>query len=217
MEDYQTSLQDLNEENKHLKNIVSEMTILNDLSIAMSSTMEVQEIMAKIIAKTIKTIGAEQGTIMLVEKNSNVPMRTIIRGVNEESQGKIYKLGSHLVGWMINNQKPFLVNDTLKDVRLNGLEIDSSEIRSILSVPMILRGQLIGVINLFNKKEKNLFTEDDQKLVCIIATQVGSFLINAKYFEQVKNTKDVLLQRSNRLQKEVGAQYGFDILLAKAE
>ncbi|MBC8182453.1 sigma-54-dependent Fis family transcriptional regulator [candidate division KSB1 bacterium] len=216
MEDYQTSLQDLNEENKHLKNIVSEMTILNDLSIAMSSTMEVQEIMAKIITKTIKTIGAEQGTIMLVEKNSNVPMRTIIRGVNEESQGKIYKLGSHLVGWMINNQKPFLVNDTLKDVRLNGLEIDSSEIRSILSVPMILRGQLIGVINLFNKKEKNLFTEDDQKLVCIIATHVGSFLINAKYFEQVKNTKDVLLQRSNRLQKEVGAQYGFDDFIGKS-
>jgi len=205
----------ISNENKHLKQTINELTILNELSIAMSSTMALQEIMAKIITKTIKTIGTEQGTIMMLEKKSDIPMRTIIRGVNEESYGKIYKLGSHLVGWMLNNQKPLLVNDTLKDVRLDGLEIESSGVRSILSVPMILRGQLIGVLNLFNKKANKQFTENDQKLVSIIATQVGSYLINANYFEQVKHTKDVLLQRSNRLQKEVGAQYGFDDFIGK--
>ena len=51
-----------------LKHLLNELTIFNDLSRAMSSTMEVQEIMATIITKSIQTIGVEQGNIMLMNK-----------------------------------------------------------------------------------------------------------------------------------------------------
>ena len=133
----------LKAENERLKQSVSELTLLNDLSNAMSSTMEVQEIMAKIITKSINTIGVEQGTIMLVEGEAEQPMRTMIRGVSDENRGKIYKLGSHLTGWMIKHCKPLLSNDTLNDEWLKGLDVDQTGIRSILCVPMILRGKLL--------------------------------------------------------------------------
>jgi Nif-specific regulatory protein len=209
--------QKLQSENDRLKHLVDELTILNDLSRAMSSTMGVQEIMATIITKSIQTIGVEQGTIMLVEDNSQEFLRTLIRGVAEEHQGKIYKLGEYLSGWMLNHRKPFLCNDITDDDRLRGLKIDKSGIHSILSVPMIFRGKLIGVINLFNKKAGVQFTEDDQKLMCIIAAQVASFLANARSFEKVQESKELLQKQTIHLQKEVGLRYGFDGIIGKSK
>lgn len=206
----QISLQTLRDENQRLKHIVDELTILNALSTAMSSKMAVQEIMTQIINKSIYTIGVEQGTIMLVEADSELPLRTIIRGVGEEYRGRVYKLGTHLAGWIIKNRKPLLANDTASDERLKGLEIEKSGIYSILSMPMILRGKLIGVINLFNKKQRTPFTDDDLKLMSIIATQVASFLANARSFEQVQESRDQFKKQTVNLQKEVGVRYGFE-------
>jgi len=204
-------------ENERLKHLVDELTILNDLSRAMSSTMGVLEIMATIITKSIQTIGVEQGTIMLVEENSQEFFRTLIRGVGEEHKGKVYKLGEYLTGWMLNHRKPFLCNDIRDDDRLRGLKIEMSGIHSILSVPMILRAKLIGVINLFNKKAGVQFTEDDQKLMCIIATQVASFLTNARSFEKVQESKEKLQKQTIHLQKEVGSRYGFEGIIGKSK
>jgi sigma-B regulation protein RsbU (phosphoserine phosphatase) len=101
--------------------------------------------------------------------------------VGEEHQSKIYKIGEYLASWMLNNRKPFLSNDITNDDRLQGLKIEDSGIHSILRVPIILRGKLIGVINLFNKSAAAQFLENGQKLMCIIATQVASFLSGANH------------------------------------
>ncbi len=217
MSDKQKKILTLQKENQRLKHIVDELTILNDISASMSSTMEVQEIMAKIITKCIAIIGVEQGTIMLVEKDTETPLRTIIRGVGDETRGRIYKLGSHLTGWMMKNCKPLLSNDTANDERLTGLDVEETGIQSILSVPMILQGKLIGVINLFNKKGGVHFTDDDQQLMCIIATQVAAFLSIAKSFEIVKENNIRLRRQTTRLQEEIGQKYDFNCIIGESK
>ncbi|MBN2090027.1 sigma 54-interacting transcriptional regulator, partial [candidate division KSB1 bacterium] len=205
----------LSEEIQRLKQTVNEITILNDISNAISSTMDLQEIMAKIITRSLYAFGVEQGTIMLLEENSAEPMRTIIRGVSDRYRGKIYKLGIQLTGWMIKNRRPLLINNPKDDERLKGLKLEENSINSILCIPMIFRGKLIGVINLFNKKQGD-FTNDDQKLMCIIASQVASFLVNALSFEIVKETNEVLQKQTTSLQQEVGARYGFSGIIGKS-
>ena len=207
----------LKEEIERLKQTVNELTILNDISNAISSTMDLEDIMAKIIMKSLYTLGVEQGTVMLLEENTEEPMRTMIRGVSDRHRGKIYKLGTQLTGWMIKNRKPLLINDTSKDERFKGLKVEDSGVHSVLCVPMIFRGKLIGVINLFNKKEGINFTTGDQKLMCIIAAQVASFLVNALSFEHVKESNEVLQKQTNSLQLEVGARYGFSGIIGKSE
>jgi len=207
----------LKDEIEHLQQTVSELTILNEISNAISSTMDLQEIMATIITKSLNTLGVEQGTVMLVEENSKEPMRTMIRGVSDHSRGKIYKLGTQLTGWMIKNRKPLLINDTSKDERFQSLRAENIGVHSILCVPMVFRGKLIGVINLLNKKEKTDFTPGDQKLMCIVASQVASFLVNAMSFEHVKETNEILQKQANNLQLEVGARYGFNGIIGNSE
>ncbi len=194
----------------NLRQAVDELSFLNKLSNTISSTLDVQEIMATIITSSIKVIDVEQGTIMLLEEKTKLSFKTLIRGVDEKYHGKLYKLGDYLFGWMIENQRLLLVNDTSNNEHVKGLEARESGILSLLSIPLLFRGQLIGSINLYNKKGENQFSESDQRLMSIIASQVASFLANARSFEQVQESRDVLQRQTINLQKEVGSGYGFN-------
>jgi Nif-specific regulatory protein len=208
-------VQKLEQENERLKTVVNELSFLNDLSRAMSSTLDLQETMAYIISKSIMTTGVEQGTIMLVDEKAKTSMKTIIRGVGEKHHGGYFTLGNHIIGWMLKYRKPLLSNDINKDERLRGVEITTG-IRSILSVPMIFRGRLIGVINLFNKSA-GPFSEDDQKVMCILSTQVASFLANALTFSQVEESKERLQKQTVHLQREIGSRYAVDGIIGKSQ
>ena len=209
------NIQKLEKENKHLKRVNDELTFLNDLSRTMSSTLSVQEIMANIITKAIETTGVEQGTIMLVDENARTSMHTMIRGVGVEHHGSYFSLDNHIMGWMFDNRKSLLSNDVTKDERLAGLEIKKG-IHSILSVPMIFRGTLLGVINLFNKN-KGFFTEDNEKVMFILSTQVASFLANAMTFAQVEESKERLHRQTVHLQKEIGSRYALDGIVGNSQ
>lgn len=204
----------LEKENERLKTVISELTFLNDLSRTMSSTLGLQEIMAHIITKSIQTTGVEQGTIMLVDEKTKTSMKTMIRGVGDKHRGPYFTIGNHIMGWMLKNRQPLLSNDIHNDERFRGLKIKSG-IRSILSVPMIFRGRLIGVINLFNKSAGS-FNQDDQKVMSILSTQVASFLSNALQFSQVEASKERLQEQTLHLQKEIGARYALDGIMGQS-
>jgi transcriptional regulator with GAF, ATPase, and Fis domain len=74
---------------------------------------------------------------------------------------------------------------------------------------MIFRGKLLGVINLFNKS-RGFFTEDHEKVMFILSTQVASFLAKALTFAQVEESKERLHRQTVHLQKEIGARYALD-------
>ena len=204
----------LEKENQRLKTVIKELTFLNELSRTMSSTLGLQEIMAHIISKSIQTTAVEQGTIMLVDEKTKTSMKTVIRGVAPKHHGPCFTLGNHIMGWMLKNRQTLLSNDIKKDERFRGLEIKSG-IHSILSVPMILRGKLIGVINLFNKRS-GPFNHDDEKVMSILSTQVASFLANALEFTQVEEVKERLQEQTLHLQKEIGARYALDGIIGSS-
>ena len=203
-------------EKGRLQRLIDELQILNDFSLAMSSTMDVDKIMAQIINKSISIIGVMQGTIMLIDKQSKDSFRTLIRSVDDERGGRLYKLGSFIMGWIIKNQKPLLINDPVKEERFKGLEIEKAGIYNILSVPMILRDELVGLINLFNKKKRTPFTDHDQRIMSIVATQVASFLVNAKAFEEVQESNEKFQKQTIRLRKQIGVGYGLDSIIGES-
>jgi len=201
---------------QNLRQMVDELSFLNKLSNTISSTVDVQEIMAIVIKNSIKAIGVEQGTIMLLDEKSKSSFKTLIRGVDEKYHGKLYKLGDYLFGWMIENRCPLLVNDTSNNKHVKGLEAKENGVSSLLSVPLLFRGKLIGSINLYNKKSENRFTKNDQRLMSIIASQVASFLANARSYDEVREARDIFQRQAINLQKEVGSGYGFESFIGKS-
>jgi sigma-B regulation protein RsbU (phosphoserine phosphatase) len=186
------NLEELQKENQRLKKTVEDLSTINQLAQIISSTMPVNQILGKVVDVSVKAIKAEQGTISLLdEKQTDDPFKTLIRKVDVSGPQGQYRLDDHLSGWMLKNRKPLMINDLSQDPNFRGYQPVNQDIRSILSVPLMCKGKLIGVVNLFNKKEGVEFTPDDQRLFSIIASQSAQVIENARLYEKEKELQRV--------------------------
>ena len=187
------NIQELEKENLHLKKTVEDLWTINQLARLISSTMPVDQILDKVVAVSVKGIKAEQGTIsLLTAKKENEetgdPFKTMIRKVDVSRLVGKYRLDDHLSGWMLSNRKPLTINDVKNDNILKGVQLNEG-IQSILSVPLMCKGKLIGVLNIFNKKDLGGFSNNDQRLLSIIASQSAQIIENARLYVEEKQLR----------------------------
>ncbi len=178
-----TSVETLQEENKRLKRAVEELSVLNDLARAIGSSFNSQEIMQTIIRRSLRAIGAEQGVITLVDRKEDQPMVTLVRTMVSSTDRQQFHFNQSLLGWMQLNKKPLLVSDPQSDDRFRGVQWDE-QIKSLLCVPLMVKSELTGVLTVYNKKDKQRFSDDDQRLLAIIAAQSAQIVDNARLMEE---------------------------------
>ena len=194
-------VQRLEAENSRLRLAVEELSILNEVSTAVSSTSSLDATVDLIVQKCVKHLRVGQGAVLLFDKlEHGSALKTMIRKVEEDSEELPMRIGDQITGWMLKHQKPVIVNDFTKDNRFR-VASGGTEIRSLLCVPMKLKGRLIGVVTVFNKKGDADFSAGDQRLLSIIATQSAQVVENARLQEEQKALE--ILQEELRLAREI--------------
>lgn len=207
----------IQEENRRLRRAVEELSILNDLARAISASLDSQEIMSTIIRRSLRAVHAEQGVITLVDHQSADTMKTLVRAMVSSTEHEKFHLNQTLLGWMHLNKIPLLMNSPQTDERFKGVKWDDT-IRSILCVPMMMKSELKGVLTIYNKKDGRLFTEEDQRLLAIIAAQSAQVIENARLNERerqlLKMQEEIRLAsriQQELLPKEAPSIPGYDI------
>ncbi len=176
----------LENENQQLRRSVDELAVLNDLAREIGASLDTEDIVAKIIRRAMKSVEGEQGVISLVDEWSKEPTKTLVRSAGTAIKQNPYHIDDNLLGWMQLNKKPLVINDPAHDERFSASRWDES-IRSILSVPLLNRSELIGMLTVYNKTTKTGFTVDDQRLLGIIAAQSAQIVENARLYEEEKD------------------------------
>ena len=180
----------LEEENRRLRVSLEELTILNDISRAISAAWSVDRIMELIVKKSIKHIKAEQGAVMLLDpKDEQKPFHTMIRRADITETTLPYRLDTQLMGWLLKYKKPLLSNDLENDERFKVDRDKERPIRSLLSVPLLFKGRMIGSLNVFNKRVESGFTDADKRLLSIIGTESAQVIESARLYEEEQALK----------------------------
>ncbi|HEX5131838.1 MAG TPA: GAF domain-containing SpoIIE family protein phosphatase [Candidatus Krumholzibacteria bacterium] len=175
----------LREENDQLKRAVEELSILNDLARAIGASVDSEDIIHKIVDRSMRAVQAEQTVVTLVDRNESQAMKTLVRAMTSSAEHPHYHLNENLIGWMHLYKRPLRTNDPASDDRFRGLRWDDS-IHSILCVPLMVKSELVGVVTSYNKKGTEGFTEADQRLLAIIAGQSAQIIENARLYEEEK-------------------------------
>jgi sigma-B regulation protein RsbU (phosphoserine phosphatase) len=182
----QTSSQPLlHEENARLQRAVHELSILNDLALAIGGLQNSMEIIQRIVHRSLKAVAAEQGVITLAENQETTDMRTLVRTMGGRDAGTRFHLDQQLLGWMHLHKQALLIDSPATDERFQSVEWDPS-IRTVLCVPLMVKSSLRGVLTVYNKAGNARFTSDDQRLLAIIASQSAQILENARLVESEK-------------------------------
>ena len=192
----------LKEENSRLKAAVEELAILNDIATAITSTQSLEKIVALIVQRCIKHLKVEQGVVMLLdEQDTEKPFQTMIRKQDSSINILPYRFDSQVTGWMLKNKSPLLINDLKGDSRFKFTDETNLPVKTLLSVPMSLKGKMIGLLTLFNKKSEAGFTGDDQRLLSIIASQSAHVLEHARLLQ--KEQQLLKLEEEYRMAKSL--------------
>lgn len=189
--DAEFRLKRLEAENLRLRQAVEELSVLNEVALAVSSTSALDEVIDLIVQKCVKHLRVEQGAVLMIgEQEANAPLQTMVRKVQSDYAGIPYRLGDQITGWMLKNQQPLVINDLATDGRFR-LPPEASSVKSLMCVPLRLKGKMIGVLSVFNKRGGDEFSESDQRLLTIIAAQSAQIIESVRLYEEEVKMKRI--------------------------
>ncbi|MCM2316987.1 MAG: SpoIIE family protein phosphatase [Thermoanaerobaculia bacterium] len=173
----------LEREVERLSRAVSELSTLNDLARAIGASLDVEQVMRTIVARSLRALDAEEGVITLAADEQSSSLRTLVREVGSSLNVEAFHFKNALLGWMQIHRMPLLVNDPPNDERFRGVEWEAT-IRSLIAVPLVVKGKLTGVLTVYNKKGGAPFDTDDQRLLAIIGSQSAQIVENARLHDE---------------------------------
>jgi response regulator RpfG family c-di-GMP phosphodiesterase len=191
----------LGRELRRLRSSVEELQFLNRLAREIGSSLDTDQILETVVSGSLSALHAEQGVISLVGSAGD-EQRTIARIKEGARIGAKLQLSPVVLGWMHIHKEALLLGDPRGDERFAQLRWDD-RIDSLLSVPLISKSELTGVLTVFNKKGGGGFTEQDKRLLSIIAAQSVHVVTNARLVEQEREMHRV----HARLQGELEQSY----------
>ncbi|MEZ5361294.1 MAG: ATP-binding protein [Bryobacterales bacterium] len=205
---------ELEEETRRLRRAVEELSILNAIGSAIGSTMDLNEVVELIVQESVKNLNVEQAAVMLLQQDEAIdPFRTMARKAHTGNELVPFRFGQQLTGWMLKNRKPLLINDIQSDDRFQSVAVSDFPIRSLLSVPLRAKGQMVGLLNVFNKRGEEGFTREDQRLLSIIASQSSQIVENARLYEELQR-RSKELEESEQKYRALMQEASEAILLA---
>ncbi len=164
------------------------LELLYHISREIASTLDLTVVLQRVLALSMRTIGAVSGSIIVVNDEGNPVESTIIYEdtILDHSTEQIRSLlEGGLAGWVVNNRQPALVLNTNRDERWvkRSTQSDGKEkAKSSISVPFIAREQLVGVITLSHPVPL-FFTDEHLALVQAISDQAAIAVMNARLYE----------------------------------
>ena len=149
--------------------------------------MDLNEVVELIVQESVKNLNVEQAAVMLLQHDEETdPFRTMARKAHSGTEVVPFRFGQQLTGWMLKHRKPLLINQLQEDERFKTVAPSDFPIRSLLSVPLRAKGQMVGLLNVFNKRGAEGFTKEDQRLLSIIASQSSQIVENARLYEELQ-------------------------------
>ena len=177
-------MQEMEAENRRLREAVEELGALNEIAAAISSSIEIEEINNRIVSKVVKKTHATQGAIFLMGATPETSMETMVRFKDSNVEENPMHFGMALTGWMIKNQR--ILNISRAEDPEGLMRHVDDQLHSALSVPLRTHGKFIGALTVFNKRNQDMFTSIDQRFLSIVAGQSAQVIEGARLLEEEK-------------------------------
>jgi len=154
------------------------------LSRDLASTLDLDVLLNRIVHAAADLSDAAEASILLIdEDNGNLYFEA---ATNESTmRGLIVPIRSSIAGWIIKNRQPIIIGDVPRDGRYfkNIEETVNIPTKSLLGVPLITKGKVVGVLEAINKIDGH-FTKQDQEILMTLGVQAAIAIENTCLFQQ---------------------------------
>ena len=160
-------------EKEDLDKTIQNLSLLYNIGKAMNYISDLKNLLQYILNQAVDIASAEKGSIMLYDLETdrlNIRVLTGLEDIkyqekvnNNEIRCRSFKPGEGIAGKVFLTAKPMIVNNILEDSGF--IESETSYVHSIACIPMVVYSDVIGVINVTNKKNGKDFTPKDVEML----------------------------------------------------
>jgi len=174
---------------------------IGKFSKAMVSILDLQSLSKRIIETITRTMGVEKASLFLLNEEKGVFDLSESKNIKMTSSSKLLPKGDPLPHYLQKIGEIIIREELIKGTDIPELK-DTIKQMSLLeaevSIPLILKGQLIGMINLSHKFNKDIYSHEDIELLSTLANQTAIAIENARLYEDLKKSKSYM-RRADRL------------------
>ncbi len=172
---------DLKVSNKKLEQKVTELSALYDISKTITTISDMNALFRMILEKTINIVNAEKGFIITMDEEDG-----ILKNFIELEIESVRVTGLEPVYSIMQKEKKTAVysRGELSNDKINSVFMVNPNLKSMAAIPLTsYKGDLTGVIVLLNKKDGDIFSDNDIQLTSVIAAQAGFAIENANLYQ----------------------------------
>gem|GEM_PF-464897 len=173
---------------RNLKRESQEKDLLLDIGRKINSTLNLDELLNLILDSLQQVVHYDKAAISLVDHRTKIIGKIARRGPQNIPENMlILKVLEGLCAWVLNHQKPVVVEDVSQETRYYALYNDT---KSEMDVPIISRDNILGVFSL----ESNMigaFSRRDRRLVQALAGQAAIAIENARLLQEMLEKQEL--------------------------
>lgn len=180
---------------------LAELSTLARVSEAVTSPVYMDDILDLVTEMAAKVMGAAACSIFLIDETTNsLQMHSAQHTNRAYAARQPIPLGSGISGRVVQTGEPIAVRDVLTDPRYQNPELARAEgLASMLSVPLIVRDKVIGVLNCFTAEPRD-FTPEQIALFSTLANQTALALENSRLVTNAAVVREMHHRIKNNLQ-----------------
>jgi signal transduction histidine kinase len=158
---------------------------LIEAGIALSSELSLDTLLQKLVETAAALTGARYAALGVIDPSGAALERFFTHGTDAETHERIGLLprGRGILGVLIRDAKPLRLDDLMADPRAAGFPPNHPPMHGFLGVPILLRGVAYGNLYLTEKEGAAAFTEEDEDVATLFASQAAVAIENARLYE----------------------------------
>lgn len=203
-----------------------QMAALHKAALTLTKEIDLATVLQSVVDEARTLVEAQYGALGVLEEEGNYIDQFIVSGITQQQRALLGPppRGHGLLGALIKTGEPIRVPKISEDPRSVGFPPNHPPMRSLLGVPISFQGEILGDLYLTDKLgpvgQVTAFSEEDQRLLEMFATQAAIAIKNAQFHRQSQQL--TLLQERDRFGMDlhdgvIQSIYGVGLMLEEAQ
>ncbi len=176
------------EEKRKLAEKTAELKLLSEIARIVISIKDQKGVLSEII-NNIREAFHVEASFLVTRSQSQWMLETASTNLSQTLVGQILKGTLSLFEYIERTEKPIILNEASGDIRIPEelAKLLKNEVQATLCSPIFIRGQLIGILQVVNKKDQAGFDTADMTLLMTVSGQIALAIENMQLFNKMAN------------------------------
>ncbi|GAB4425975.1 MAG: hypothetical protein Kow0031_05660 [Anaerolineae bacterium] len=153
----------------------------------MAETRTLLPLLNTVVFEALKIVGAERGYVVLVQPDGSFDFQIKLDNAGNELEHAHDQVSTSVLDEVIGTGQPVMLRNAVNDPRFGQAEsVVILQLRSIICVPLIVRGETTGAIYVENRTVRNRFQQQDVALLTLFANQAAVAIENAAIYDKLE-------------------------------